>query len=104
MQGVLGFYSIGETPKSAAMKTAEETEGEDSSRYEIWKLGWEKGEGKKDGSHRDRRVWGEMAEFVVDDNSLPVAEAARLEMESPPPARHKRVDGRLKRVCILDEG
>lgn len=62
------------------------------------------GEGKKDGSHRDRRVWGEMAEFVVDDNSLPVAEAARLEMESPPPARHKRVDGQLKRVCILDEG
>ena len=49
-------------------------------------------------------MWGEMAEFVVDDNSLPVAEAARLEMESPPPARHKRVDGQLKRVCILDEG
>lgn len=38
-------------------------------------------------------MWGEMAGFVVRDNSLPVAEAASLEMESPPPARHKRVAG-----------
>lgn len=54
-----------------------------------------KGEGKKTGGEGSRigTVWGEMAGFVVRDNSLPVAEAASLEMESPPPARHKRVAG-----------
>lgn len=85
--------------RNRVMKTAEARRDEDSSRYvKAWA-----GRGRKKGevAQGQDACGGEMAGFVIRDNSLPVAEAAGNGVTTPCEAQG---GGRLKRVCILDEG